>query len=155
MIFGNKVNLNLTGSGHYCVPLVPDYKISEVFAVEMHSLSPRDQSRMILKLHGQFGHPPEPKLIELLKDANVWKDDYQNLLDRVYEKCRENGLCRFKRVVRPAVSMSLSKDFNEKVAMDLKSWNGKWILHIIDLWSRQIKLQLETDYLDCQTSALP
>lgn len=136
MIFGNKVNLSLTGSGHYCVPLVPDYKVSEVFAVEMHSLSPRDQSRMILKLHRQFGHPPEPKLIELLKDANVWKDDYQNLLDRVYEKCRESGLCRFKRVVRPAVSMSLSKDFNEKVAMDLKSWNGKWILHIIDLWSR-------------------
>ena len=24
---------------------------------------------------------------------------------------------------------------NEKVAMDLKQWNGRWILHIIDMWS--------------------
>ena len=24
---------------------------------------------------------------------------------------------------------------NKKVAMDLKQWNGCWILHIIDMWS--------------------
>ena len=26
--------------------------------------------------------------------------------------------------------------FNEKVSMDFKQWNGHWILHIIDVWSR-------------------
>ena len=26
--------------------------------------------------------------------------------------------------------------FNEKVTMDVRSWNGKWILHVIDLWFR-------------------
>ena len=29
----------------------------------------------------------------------------------------------------------MATKFNEKVAMDLK-WNGRWILHIIDMWSR-------------------
>ena len=32
--------------------------------------------------------------------------------------------------------MPMATQFNEKVAMDLKQWNGQWILHIIDMWSR-------------------
>ena len=30
----------------------------------------------------------------------------------------------------------IAKEFNEKVAMDLKQWNGLWILHMIDMLSR-------------------
>ena len=30
----------------------------------------------------------------------------------------------------------MATQFNEKVAMDLKQWNGRWILHTIDMWSR-------------------
>ena len=30
----------------------------------------------------------------------------------------------------------MASQFNEKVAMDLKQWNGKYILHMIDMWSR-------------------
>lgn len=136
VVFGITVKLNLTGSGHYCIPLTPDYKLSEVFAVELEELSTKDQSKMFLKLHRQFGHPPEPKLIDLLKDAGMWNEEYRQLMKEVYDKCNRNGLCRFKKVVKPAVALPLSNDFNEKVAMDLKSWHGKWILHIIDLWSR-------------------
>ena len=29
----------------------------------------------------------------------------------------------------------MASQFNEKVAMDLKQWSGRWILHIIDMWS--------------------
>ena len=36
--------------------------------------------------------------------------------------------------------MPMATKFNvvqsSKVAMDLKQWNGLWILHIIDMWSR-------------------
>ena len=32
--------------------------------------------------------------------------------------------------------MPMVKDFNEKVAMDLKYYKGLWILHMIDIWSR-------------------
>lgn len=30
----------------------------------------------------------------------------------------------------------MAKEFNEKVAMDLKQYKGRWILHMIDMWSR-------------------
>ena len=41
-----------------------------------------------------------------------------------------------KTPARPIVGMPMATQFNEKVAMDLKQWNGRWILHIIDMWSR-------------------
>ena len=37
---------------------------------------------------------------------------------------------------RPVVGLLMSSQFNEKVSMDLKQWNGHLILHIIDMWSR-------------------
>ena len=30
----------------------------------------------------------------------------------------------------------MATKFKEKLAMDLKQWNSRWILHIIDMWSR-------------------
>ena len=32
--------------------------------------------------------------------------------------------------------MPMAKEFNEKVAMGLKQWNGLWISDIIYMWSR-------------------
>ena len=30
----------------------------------------------------------------------------------------------------------MAKKFNDGVAMDLKHWGQRWILHLIDMWSR-------------------
>ena len=30
----------------------------------------------------------------------------------------------------------MASQFNEKVTLDLKKWGDKWILHMIDMWSR-------------------
>ena len=32
--------------------------------------------------------------------------------------------------------LHIASEFNGKVAMDLKQWKERWILHIIDMWSR-------------------
>ena len=32
--------------------------------------------------------------------------------------------------------LPIASEFNKKVVMDLKQWKGRWILHIIDMWSR-------------------
>ena len=32
--------------------------------------------------------------------------------------------------------MSMASKFNEKVCTDLKKWKNRWILHMIDMWSR-------------------
>ena len=136
IIFGVKVNLSLTASGHYCIPITADCQVQEVFAMDLDSTSNTDRSKIFLKLHRQFGHPLQPKLTDLLKDAGIWKDEYSQNMDKVYDRCKKSGLCRFKRIVTPVVALPLSNEFNDKVCMDLKSWNGKWILHIIDMWSR-------------------
>ena len=68
-------------------------------------------------------------------DSKLMRDDYQDLLEEIDRKCE---LCKrySKTPARPVVGMPMATQFNEKVAMDLKQWKGRWILHIIDMWSR-------------------
>ena len=71
----------------------------------------------------------------LLKDVGVWKNDYLDILSTIEENCQ---LCKkyTKSPPRPVVSVQMAHEFNEKVAMDLKQWKGRWILHMIDMWAR-------------------
>ena len=83
----------------------------------------------------EFAHPTKKRLISLLKDAGVWKEEYYETVSEIEEKCE---LCKIysKTPSCPVVGMPMATKFNEKVAMDLKQWNDRWILHIIDMWSR-------------------
>ena len=71
----------------------------------------------------------------LLKDAGVWKNDYLDILSTIEESCQ---LCKSytKTPPRSVVSLPMALEFNEKFAMDLKQWKGRWILHMIDMWAR-------------------
>ena len=140
VIYGKSVPLNTTTSGHYCVPIHSEYSVEDVAEIlAVQQIPAAEQVKTFLKLHRQFGHPAQHKLILLLKDAGTWKEEYKLNMDKVYEKCQQSSLCRFKdRITRAVVAMSLASDFNEKFVMDLKKWNGRWILHIVDLWSHFI-----------------
>ncbi|CAC5389183.1 unnamed protein product [Mytilus coruscus] len=83
----------------------------------------------------QFAHPPMNRLIALLKDAGVWKEEYEQEMSTIEEQCE---ICKryAKAAPRPVVSLPMVSQYNEKVAMDLKQWNGRYILHMIDMWSR-------------------
>ena len=135
-IFGKDVALNLTFSGHYCIPIDRTEKIAvdEVFSVKLEGMETKDRHKTLLKLHRQFAHPPVKKLKSLLQAANLWKDEYKDLLEDIDSKC---DLCKrySKTPPRPVVSMPMATSFNETVAMDLKQLNGQWILHIKDMWS--------------------
>ncbi|KAK6191181.1 hypothetical protein SNE40_002919 [Patella caerulea] len=137
LIYGNKVNLDLTSSGHYCVPIDRNgvIPVHEICSVQLENNSPKERYNILLKLHRQFAHPPMKRLITLLKDAGVWKEDYTEILQGISNNCQ---ICKFysKTPPRPSVAMPMSTDFNEMVTMDLKLWRGQWILHIIDMWSR-------------------
>ena len=69
------------------------------------------------------------------KDTGVWDDDYLDILITIEENCQ---LCKSytKAPPCPVVALPMAHEFNEKVAMDLKKWKGRWILHMIDMWSR-------------------
>lgn len=137
MIFGKDVALNLTTSGHYCIPIDRAEKIlaEEVFSVKLGEMKSQERYNTLLKLHRQFAHPPLKKLKALMQDAGQWEEDFQGMLEDIGKTC---NLCKryMKTPPRPAVGLPMASRFNEKVAMDLKQLNGQWILHIIDMWSR-------------------
>lgn len=56
-------------------------------------------------------------------------------MEQIELKCE---LCKVytKTPSKPIVSLPMARKFNEKVAMDLKQWKDRYILHIIDMWSR-------------------
>ena len=122
-IFGKDIALNLTTSGHYCIPIdrTENIAVEEVFSVKLEEMGRQDKVKTLLKLHRQFAHPRPRKLKSLLQDADIWRDDYQDLLEEIDRKCE---LCKrySKTPARPVVGMPMATQFNEKVAMDLKQW---------------------------------
>ncbi|CAC5417516.1 unnamed protein product [Mytilus coruscus] len=136
-IFGQHISLNLTSSGHYCIPIdkTEEIPVADVCAVRLEELDSKKRYATLLKLHRQFAHPPMKRLIALLKDAGVWKEEYEQEMSTIEEQC-ETCKRYAKTPPRPVVSLPMASQFNKKVAMDLKQWNGRWILHMIDMWSR-------------------
>ena len=94
-----------------------------------------ERYQTLLKLHRQFAHPSEKKLISLLKNAGSWQDNFLEDIKLIHQRCK---ICKVyaRTPPRPVVGLPLAHRFNEKVAMDLKSWNPRWILYMIDMWSR-------------------
>jgi transposase InsO family protein len=136
-ILGVEIALNHTSSGHYCVPIdkSEQMKVESVCAVKLYQMNPKDRYQALLKLHRQFAHPPVHRLRALMMDAGAWRDDFAEDLKIIYDKCQ---ICKLyaKTPCRPAVALPMATRFNEKVCMDLKKWQDKWILHMIDMYSR-------------------
>ena len=137
-ILGSKVSLNFTSSGHYCVPVdqMEDTRVEEVYQVRLDQLDDRERYKALIKLHKQFLHPPKKRFVSLMKDADVWKQEFVCDIDKLYEECQT---CRrfAKTPARPVVGLPMANKFNDRVALDLKIWKGgKYILHMIDMFSR-------------------
>ena len=136
-IYGVKVMLNETSSGHYCIPIDRNEMtpVETVCAVSVDNLDKKEQYKMLLKLHRQFAHPTSSKLKDLLKNANAWKVEFDSMLININEKCE---ICKVhsRTPSNSVVSLPMASTFNEKVCMDLKKWGNRWILHMIDMWSR-------------------
>ena len=82
-ILGEQVPLNITTSGHYCITLRGEViAVEEVCAVNLSDMTKEERYKTILKLHRQFAHPSEKRLINLMKDAGVWEDEYIKCPDR-------------------------------------------------------------------------
>ena len=140
VMFGQTVKLEQTSSGHYCVNLKRNSKdnhseINDVLTV-LDDLSTQEKTDAIKKLHRQFGHPSEQKLKDLLKKANVKNKEVFNILSQVVGDC--DFCIRHKKTPsRPAVSLPMSTDFNELVAVDLHQLEERtWYLHVIDIFTR-------------------
>ena len=150
LLNGKEIALDTTSSGHYSLPLTrrrnqlvawnnaaPAQRVHAGFAT--FQMGPDktepERKRMALKLHQQFGHPPHKKLAALVKSAGCEDARFVELLKDVALKC-ETCTKYGRPSPRPIVGMSLSREFNETIAMDLKQIAGRLILHMIDLTTR-------------------
>lgn len=141
-ILGVKTSLNATASGHYYVDIGPEQSsagetiaIESVCAVNLSKLPPSSLKKALVKIHRQFAHPSTERLKLLLKDCGSWRDNMREILDQIHAEC---DICKIyaRTPARPAVAAPMAKEFNDKVAIDLKKWRERWILHIVDMWSR-------------------
>ena len=149
-LFGTEMKLQHTSSGHYCIPISPtqilvnakcDSPIELYLTINDLSTKSKEEKKSIaVKLHKQFGHPVDAtKLKTIVRDAKIKDDELLHLIDQVTEEC---DVCtRYRKArARPVVSLSLAKEFNGCLAMDLKFItinDRKYIIfHMIDLFTR-------------------
>ena len=81
--------MNCTSSGHYFVPITVAANEQDVLKVDLTDTDEKERKRVFFKLHCQFGHASSQKLIDLLKDAQIWCTEYKDSLEKVVNSCSE------------------------------------------------------------------
>ena len=145
-ILGQSFPLTVTTSGHYILPLTSGCQLyqsvkngvnqnCEVVTFHVHSITQGCIKSLIAKkLHRQFAHASAEKLMKLIENSNsMWKDD-DALKKEIVETVDKCETCKIykKPSPTPIVGLPLATKFQETVAMDLKFYKGKIILHLID-----------------------
>ena len=138
------MTLKTTNKGHYVLPLTSPLEFMNRFEkgkVQSFCLvvTKCDTDKEIaIKLHKVFAHPSEKKLVDLINSAGKKWSENDNLKKKIKEISKNCETCeKFRRPSpRPVVGLSLATTFNECVAMDLKFYKGKILLHLIDHASR-------------------
>ena len=138
-LFDNWFDCDITSCGHYAIDLhAKDINIKDVIEVTLVAFDDLDVAELKKKLfhiHRQFGHPPENKFIAFLEGANKWKPSYQTIINEIYASCETCQV--FKRSPpRPVSALPVATLFGEVLTMDLKEWGPKYILHMIDAFTR-------------------
>ena len=140
-MLGVKQDLLITSSGHYAVPIWRNKQVldavSDLGDVNISfvavSVSLDDKVKVATKLHKQFSHPSEDKLIKLVNSAGYANDlELKEAIRNVSATCK---ICEIYKhpSPRPVVGMPMARQFNECVAMDLKQYGvGVWFLNLID-----------------------
>ena len=144
-IFGKWIDLDFTSAGHYCISISEDVisvnKGDQSAGEECMLLTlsqknnPDEKRKILLKLHRQYGHKDTSIIERLLKEAECWRDEYRDILNKIIEGCKT---CKIftKTPPRPVVSLRPSSNFGEVLTIDLKDWRGAYIMHMIDAFTR-------------------
>ena len=135
---GKPLKVSTTSAGHFIIDLIDQDEASvmeEICVVDLLKVDIATQSKLLQKIHKQFGHRPKRVFVDLLKDANKWQPHFSELLDKIIGKC-EGCILRKRNPDRPSVALPRAQDFNEILTMDLKIWKGKNILYMIDMFTR-------------------
>ena len=144
-VFGQKIQLQTTSNGLYSLALTKPSQLMTSFCtneqkypIVLKVTESSSNEEIAKKLHRSFAHPSAERLLRMVNSAGEkWakNDDLKAKIREVTEEC---STCKiFKKApARPAVGMPMASQFNETVAMDLKQYDGRNILHLVDLCTR-------------------
>ena len=137
-INGTPLKVSTTSAGHLIMDLLEQeemFILEDLLVVDLLKASEKEQEKLLDKVHRQFGHRTKRTFVSLLKDTGKWLPHFSAMLDKIINKC-EGCILRKKTPDRPSVALPRANDFNEILTMDLKIWKGKYILYMIDMFSR-------------------
>ena len=130
-IFGKKVDLHFSTSGHYCINIIPEFHVgkpcNEMILMLENNISDKQKFKQITKIHKQFGHASKENIKKLLTNANLMSNDLKQIIDKVIESCETFQKFRkppSKQVVafrkprsKPVVAFTKSDSFNETLSL--------------------------------------
>ena len=142
--------LSLTQDGRYILPLSPSTQLIQEFnqptfqdtdTVTLHVCEitgdDTNVASIASKLHRQFAHAPAQHMLRNLclvsHAGSPWANNsaLKTQIHQTVDNCSTCNLYK-KPPPRPVVGLPLATRFQETVAMDLKFYSGKIILHLID-----------------------
>ena len=144
-IAGGHSSLNscLLASDQLSIPLVCDTVFADshnsvnscLLTLEEVDDDDDGKRRILLKLHRQFGHKNAKVIEQLLKDSNGWKEEYKDILRKIGDGCK---VCKQfqKTPSRPVVCLRPASYFREVLTVDLKQWGKRYIMYMIDAFTR-------------------
>lgn len=130
--------VNTTSAGHYIIDLLDKgavYDMHQVLMIDIKRADAKEQKKVLEKLHAQFGHKSKQSFVNLLKAADKWDESYSKIIDKIIDGC-EGCVLRRKTPDRPVVAMNMANDFNQVLSVDLKVWGDRYILYMIDVFTR-------------------
>ena len=138
------IKMEDTTGGHYGIVLeTRKKKNSNLFLVEEDSgiLFMEDKEgdlcsfRAVRKVHEVNRHKGKEQLMAAYRNAGWMSPELANIIDHVVNDCK---VCqKFQRsVARPRVTLPKASSFNEVVTLDLKEFGSKYVLWMIDSFSR-------------------
>ena len=145
-MFGRKVDVFLSKLGHYCVALnkktymsrtrneIPN-RVLITNIEKLETLSDNEKKNVVMKWHKQFSHCDGDRLSKLLISAGINDKEMLELVQKIQDKCR---ICQRygRKPPKPIVTLPRATEFNGSVAMDLKFFDTKIVLHMIDHFTR-------------------
>ena len=123
-MFGKRIKLLCTTSGHYHVPISrppPDRgKLRHIlFLNNIDKKGKVEKLKIATKLHKQFSHPSAKRLCDLVKGAGLKDAEFIDILMKLPLTCQT--CIRYKKPApRSVVGFPLGTHFNQTVAMDIK-----------------------------------
>jgi len=143
--FNQNLPLKITTNGLYTLPITkPTQLINKVCEdktnnpIVLKVVEEKSDRDIATKLHRCFAHPSSDRLLRLVDNAGKnWalNDNLKREIKEVTDKC---SVCQIykKPPQRPTVGLPMAAEFQEVVAMDLKQYDGKQILHLVDVCTR-------------------